>query len=623
MALTDKLIAIGDAIRAKTGTSGQFLLAQMPEAILSITGVNDEVVEYSQLNTQAAAYLDAADASYTDSNSATTTVMSNYADVSQNYSYPIGYTLTIAEKGTIYLIDESDPKKSWKWNVVIGECPIYNLIPEHIYRYTIVNESNKTIANGKLKSTGDIRMIRLSGTDNVRDMGGWDCAAGKVNYGLLYRGMNPGRSQTNINIMRNVLNIGAEIDFRQDSEASNITDSFLKDEVTYARYPLDHNSYQTNVRLDNENKWYENVRDGIIDIMKNVCFGVPVYYHCSIGCDRTGIVSFLIGAILGVSRDDLDKNYELSALSGTVGGRDVTNRVRTRSDWNNMANYFSQFNRPTLEENVIVWCGKVGVPIDLLNRFRKIMCSGEPDEIAYTSWITAKLTNVSSSNSVSELSLGSSFTTTLTVTIGDETPTVTVTMDGVNITSEVYDQSTGIISIPNVTGDVSIIATAALPYTNQIPISQSATGTDVFNGTGYMNGKYLSSASNGESSDSAFFATGFIPAEMNTQNGKFTFYVKGADWTSDSHCRFGIYKADKTLQNTFAGNSTTHFVANGTYYKLTVLDAANKYWKVETPMKNNSTPNSVDMYGATSYVRFSLKGSGDDVIVTVNEEIVY
>ena len=38
MALTDKLTAVADAIRTKRGTTGTYTLAQMPAAILGITG---------------------------------------------------------------------------------------------------------------------------------------------------------------------------------------------------------------------------------------------------------------------------------------------------------------------------------------------------------------------------------------------------------------------------------------------------------------------------------------------------------------------------------------------------------------------------------------------------------
>ena len=35
----------------------------------------------------------------------------------------------------------------------------------------------------------------------------------------------------------------------------------------------------------------------------------PIVMHCSIGTDRTGMLAFLINSLLGVSEEDLYKDY--------------------------------------------------------------------------------------------------------------------------------------------------------------------------------------------------------------------------------------------------------------------------------------------------------------------------
>ena len=40
----------------------------------------------------------------------------------------------------------------------------------------------------------------------------------------------------------------------------------------------------------------------------------PVYLHCTYGCDRTGMVCYLLEALLGVSPDDCLREYGLSDL---------------------------------------------------------------------------------------------------------------------------------------------------------------------------------------------------------------------------------------------------------------------------------------------------------------------
>jgi protein-tyrosine phosphatase len=41
----------------------------------------------------------------------------------------------------------------------------------------------------------------------------------------------------------------------------------------------------------------------------------PIYYHCRGGADRTGSYSFILGALYGMSLNDLFLEYELTSLS--------------------------------------------------------------------------------------------------------------------------------------------------------------------------------------------------------------------------------------------------------------------------------------------------------------------
>lgn len=75
-----------------------------------------------------------------------------------------------------------------------------------------------------------------------------------------------------------------------------------------------------------------------------------------------------------------------------------------------------------------------------------------------TRTITYNLSYVSSSNTATSISGGSSYSTTLTATGERTINTVRVTMGGSDITSTAY--SSGTITIPNVTGNIVITATA-------------------------------------------------------------------------------------------------------------------------------------------------------------------
>lgn len=66
------------------------------------------------------------------------------------------------------------------------------------------------------------------------------------------------------------------------------------------------------------------------------------------------------------------------------------------------------------------------------------------------------LSNVSSSNTSNVASR--TYTTTLTPADGNDTPNPSIIMGGIDITKDVYDPDTGVVYIPNVTGDIIIKA---------------------------------------------------------------------------------------------------------------------------------------------------------------------
>lgn len=74
--------------------------------------------------------------------------------------------------------------------------------------------------------------------------------------------------------------------------------------------------------------------------------------------------------------------------------------------------------------------------------------------------ITNTLTNVTSSNTDTSVVAGEAYSTTLTPIAGYTISSVTVMMKRVDVTSTVYNSSTGVISIAEVTGPIVITATA-------------------------------------------------------------------------------------------------------------------------------------------------------------------
>lgn len=236
----------------------------------------------------------------------------------------------------------------------------------------------------------------------------------------------------------------------------------------------------------------------------------------------------------------------------------------------------------------------------------------EVEPVTYT--VTNNLTNVINGNTVASVEEGASYSATLTATSGYEISSVTVTMGGTDITSTAY--TNGAISITNVTGNIVITAVAEeiqleVTYTNLVPTSiDPSTGSiygEDYNGDGtpdgYKNGYYASGAT--EKEDAACVLTGIIPYGNDSTT---PIYIKGADITDTSHCRIITFNATKSVSI-----QSAYGTALATYFTVETLGTS--YYKV-TP-----TQALLDSAGQTDYLRFSLIGTGENLIITLNEPI--
>ena len=238
--------------------------------------------------------------------------------------------------------------------------------------------------------------------------------------------------------------------------------------------------------------------------------------------------------------------------------------------------------------------------------------------------VTLNLDNVSIDNSVASVDAGSSYTATLSVSENYVISSVTVTMGGTDITSTAY--SGGIISIANVTGNIIISAAAVqVNYTNLVPTAQAIDSTAPYNGTGYHDGKYLSTGGSPfEGSDSTCVLTGNIPYVISSTGLPKTIYIKGAAWEAISHCRMCFFVENKKsiCGPMITGNGSGN-AALSKYFTVETL--GDKYIKL-TPIASTSGTNSklvetVASAANARFMRISLKGTGANLIITMDEPI--
>lgn len=144
---------------------------------------------------------------------------------------------------------------------------------------------------------------------NTRDLGGWQCDGGTIKYGKLVRG-----GETNPNDKDLMINeIGIKTEVRLFEKALQ--------GLGHSVWGIDMIVNPTNTiiayNLTDKVMW-KAILNGILT---SVVRDKPVYFHCGAGADRTGTAAIMLEAILGVSESDISKDFELTSFSGAMRPR--------------------------------------------------------------------------------------------------------------------------------------------------------------------------------------------------------------------------------------------------------------------------------------------------------------
>lgn len=216
------------------------------------------------------------------------------------------------------------------------------------------------------------------------------------------------------------------------------------------------------------------------------------------------------------------------------------------------------------------------------------------------------LEHVSVSNSVNTVTEGAAYDNLLMCDEGYALESVTVTMGGVDITDWALKGST--VFIGNVTGAIVIIATAQqrTQNGNLVPFMEAADSTQVFNINGYLNGSYASGTGTG--TDGQCVVTGLLPYDY-AGGLRTPIYIKGCtlDTTNNRVRILGFNSAKQCYFQVAAGGALP------TYFGIETLGT--DYYRV-TPLE------TIAGSGAeVKYLRFSLVGKGENLVITLNEPI--
>ena len=166
------------------------------------------------------------------------------------------------------------------------------------------------------------RVLMVGGVKNIRDLGGYQTEDGRrVRQGRVYRSAQLNKTtKKGKKILRKSLKIKTDFDLRKKGEGGAGKKSpVLKNYI--------------NIRGMNYSKLWKNKKSRRAVVREMRVFAnpdnYPIIFHCTYGRDRTGTLALVLNGLLGVSKEDLIKDYELTFFSGCSGNKtDAKKRIK-------------------------------------------------------------------------------------------------------------------------------------------------------------------------------------------------------------------------------------------------------------------------------------------------------
>lgn len=224
------------------------------------------------------------------------------------------------------------------------------------------------------------RLLRADGVSNFRDLGGWRGLGGRrVRQDMILRSAglrnssknrggalfnakyelgSPRVTESGLATLREEFHIKTDLELRSQQECAGMTGSLIAG-AKWVHVPF--------VAYD----FIDNMVRGKEPFAK--IFGVladeasyPVLMHCSGGRDRTGTLAFLLNGLLGVSEEDLLKDWEFSAFDDQ-GMKFNSSRITRLLD------YLHSLPGENITEQVEAFVRSCGVADSEVAAFREIM----------------------------------------------------------------------------------------------------------------------------------------------------------------------------------------------------------------------------------------------------------
>jgi len=323
------------------------------------------------------------------------------ADGKHENSKPLPLTLSWQAEASkakyrVYVSEDESFRYAKEYQTTSPFLEITNLKLASTYYWKVVSEDEESEVSSFRTIEEGPRNLDIEGVSNVRDIGGWGIGENeRIKQGLLYRGarlndsypegwvkggddtgyeFTPEITSKGKQTFRNDLGIKTEIDLRV-SERNGYPGIPPEEETFSAVEGVNYIAIPT-AGSANINQCKPQIKK-VFELFAEPD-NYPMYFHCNIGTDRTGMIAYLLNAYLGVNEVDLYfdylfSNFGLIALPNAYSS-DPTHK--TLSDLTNptgAAGVVASFAGDTLSEkaeNCLLGCG---ISEETLNAIRSIL----------------------------------------------------------------------------------------------------------------------------------------------------------------------------------------------------------------------------------------------------------
>ena len=301
----------------------------------------------------------------------------NPVNLSWDYAVPSGktvsrYDVIVGQKADLsdgYAIKGSAEKSLDVYNSFLGDN----------YFQIVANFSDGTKDSSEIKKyqVEEVypRNLKIDGMTNCRDMGGARVLenGGKIRQGLLFRTSSTsqwayGRGA----VPDTITDAGKEVLFNQLGCKTEINVNNSGSSVAGIEKYVEAYMYYDN----GKHHLYRNAEP-----LKEVFHALadennyPIFYHCRIGTDRTGLCAIMISGLLGVPLNDIYQDY----LFSNFGNIQEKRYIGEKAGRDNIMNYINDllaFPGEKFQNKVYNYLLSIGVPASELNSIIDILVEG-------------------------------------------------------------------------------------------------------------------------------------------------------------------------------------------------------------------------------------------------------